>query len=78
MQIFLSFYWFICELTVKTTEHTVASYESSDFTWNILTVFLRLCEPFFKCFFMCKMVKISQNKDQSTKILLQYLLSISI
>jgi hypothetical protein len=34
------FYWFcvcdfidfVCEFTVKTTEHTVASYESSDFT----------------------------------------------
>jgi hypothetical protein len=28
---------FICEFTVQTTEHTIASYESSDFTWNILT-----------------------------------------
>jgi hypothetical protein len=26
MQIFLSFIGFVCELTVKTTEHTVASY----------------------------------------------------
>jgi hypothetical protein len=29
---------FLCELTVKTTDHTVASYDSSDFTWKILTV----------------------------------------
>jgi hypothetical protein len=39
MQIFLSFIGFLCDFidlvckfTVKTTEHTVASYESSDFT----------------------------------------------
>jgi hypothetical protein len=30
--------WKNCEFTVKTTEHTVASYESSDFTWKFLTV----------------------------------------
>jgi hypothetical protein len=29
---------FLCAFTVKTTEHTVASYESSDFTWKFLTV----------------------------------------
>jgi hypothetical protein len=28
---FCHFIGFVCELTVKTTEHTVASYESSDF-----------------------------------------------
>jgi hypothetical protein len=39
MQIFLPFIGFVCDFidfvckfTVKTTEHTVASYESSDFT----------------------------------------------
>jgi hypothetical protein len=29
---FCHFIDFVCELTVKTKEHTVASYESSDFT----------------------------------------------
>jgi hypothetical protein len=29
---FCEFIDFVCELTVKTTEHTVASYASSDFT----------------------------------------------
>jgi hypothetical protein len=31
---------FFCEFTVKKTEHTVASYESSDITWKFLTVCL--------------------------------------
>jgi hypothetical protein len=30
---------FVCKFTVKTTEHTVVSYESSDFSIKILTVF---------------------------------------
>jgi hypothetical protein len=30
---------FFCEFTVKTTEHIVASYESSDFTRKFLTVY---------------------------------------
>jgi hypothetical protein len=30
---------FVCEFT-ETTKHTVASYESSDFTWEFLTVHL--------------------------------------
>jgi hypothetical protein len=38
MQIFLSFIGSVCEFTVKLIEHTVASYEISDFTWKILTV----------------------------------------
>jgi hypothetical protein len=29
---------FLCEFPVKTTEHTVASYDSTDFTWKFLTV----------------------------------------
>jgi hypothetical protein len=29
---------FLCEITVKTTKHTVASYESSDFTRKFLIV----------------------------------------
>jgi hypothetical protein len=32
---------FVGELTIKTTEHTVASYESSDFTYKILTVHVK-------------------------------------
>jgi hypothetical protein len=35
--IFCHFIDFVSELTVKTTEHTVARYESSDFTCKFLT-----------------------------------------
>jgi hypothetical protein len=34
--VFCDFNDFVCQLTVKTTEHTVASYENSDFTWKFL------------------------------------------
>jgi hypothetical protein len=35
----LYLYDFLCKFIVKTTEHTVASYESSDCRWKFLTVY---------------------------------------
>jgi hypothetical protein len=35
---FCMWFYFLCKFTLKITEHTVASYESSDFTWKFLTV----------------------------------------
>jgi hypothetical protein len=43
----MHFIGFACEFTVKTTEHTVASYESSDFKRKILTVYAQRRKKFY-------------------------------